>query len=147
MNSKVKPAHLRTSRVTTLNLIKELESGGRIKVLKEGWRQGQSHHLVFNDKNEFDKVNERLSNIAKRIEKLKKDETEITLPLKKGGSVSIPANTLDLVNLCLLVRYTSQFIKNESDQQVLYNKILQLMVNISIKSLPRLTKKFAEPNL
>ena len=49
------PEEFRTSNVTTLGIIKELEDDDRIKVLK-GKRHGQSHLLIFNYESEFKKI-------------------------------------------------------------------------------------------
>jgi hypothetical protein len=139
MNSEVHE-DLRISRVPTLNIIKELKSENRIKV--SGKRKGQSHYLSINDKSRFNWIDQHLSKIAMNIEKMDEDKPEITLPLKKGGTVSIPSNMFELIGLVGLAYHTSRQIKNESDQRVLNDKILQSMVNMGIKTIGQFRKKF-----
>lgn len=142
--NKVKPVEFQTSRVTTLSLIDELD-GDRIRVLK-GERRGQSHRLSINDNSRFDWIDQHLSKIAKDIEKMDKDKPEEMVKTKKGKT--FPASelhsVLTITSLCALVAHTSRDIKNKNDQQILNNKILQLMFNIGIKNLGRFTKKLRQ---
>lgn len=136
------PAEFRTSRVTTLSIIDELD-GDRIRVLK-GERRGQSHRLSINDKSRFDWIDQQLTKIIMDIEKMDKDKLEVTLPLKKGGTVSMPSNLFKIINLCTLAYHTSRQIKNDSDQRVLNDKILQAMVSMGIKTVAQFAKKIVE---
>lgn len=114
----------RTSRVTTLNLIKELEAAGRIKVLnKDDWRQGQSQYLVINDKNQFDWITEQIENIETMFTKDHPEE------YRKG---------LDylLHNLSRVHKY----IKNENDRFILNEKIINTMLKIRYKKEGLLSK-------
>ena len=136
------PAQFRTSRVTTLNLIDELD-GDRIRVLKRE-RKGQSDRLSINDKSRFDWIDQHLTKIAMAIKKMDEDKPEITLPLKKGGTISMPSNMFELIGLVGLAYHTSRQIKNESDQRLLNDKIPQAMVDMGIKTVGQFRKKFEQ---
>ena len=137
MNSHA-PAEYRTSRVTTLSIINELD-GDRIRVMKGG-RRGQGHHLSLNDKSQFDWLMHELSKIEKRIEKMKHEEPEMRFKIKDGSTKSIPSSSLTIATLCVIAYHTSRRIKNESDQRVLNDKILQLMIKVGIKNLEHLSE-------
>ena len=142
MNSENVPVRSRMSRVTTLSIINELD-GDRIRVLK-GERRGQSHRLSMNDKSRFDWINQRLSEVEKRIENMDPEEPEMKVKIKNGKTMLIPSGSLTIAGLCALAYHTSRQIKNENDLQVLNDKILQLMVDIGIKNIGQLTKKLRE---
>lgn len=142
MSSEAVPAEFRTSWVTTLSIIDELD-GDRIRVMK-GMRRGQSHRLSINDKSRFDWIDQQLTKITMNIKKMDQDKPEITLPLEKGGTVSMPSNILELISLCGLAYHTSRQIKNENDQRVLNDKILQAMVDIGITTVGQFAKKLEQ---
>ena len=139
MSSEAVPAEFRTSWVTTLSLINELD-GDRLTVTK-GERRGQSHFLSINNDSRFESIVQQLVKIEKQIEKIEEDKPETVLSLKKGGTVSMPSHMFSLVALCWLSAQVSRDIKNKDDVALLNDKILQLMVDMGMKNIRQWSKK------
>lgn len=121
------PKQVRTSRVTTIGLIEELEKGHRIKISK-GERQGQSHRLSTNTKSQFNRFNQNLPAIEKHIEELQTMGREADLIMWNL------LFKLDVVNRTLF----------EKDAQILNQKILKLLlllVRKKVESTPGLSQK------
>ncbi len=129
MNSKDVPGEFRTSRMTTLDIIDELESDDRINVLK-GERKGQSHYLIFNHESEFYQIDQELSKIEKVIDRLP-EVVEKTVKTHKGLTRDLSME-IGMWNLLDLLDRTSK-IPIEKDAQILYKKIIKLMLTLNYK--------------
>jgi hypothetical protein len=111
---KVEPEQYRTSRMTTYGLLKELEETRRIRALK-GARKGQSHKLIYNDRNTFDEISEQITNIGTMLREHPESEDRML--------------NLVLINLAR----THKYIKNENDKQSLNQRIIDLLLKIRYK--------------
>jgi len=99
------PEEYKTSRVTTLTIIDEFEVSGIIKVMK-GKRKGQSHHLIINDKNEYNsliKEIKRLYQVATNLDDL---TTEALILWKKIRRDVLDFDFQNLIHLAQLQFYT-----------------------------------------
>lgn len=139
MGSEKVPAQYRTSRVTTLNIIKELESGGRIKVLK-GTRRGQSHRLIINDESQYKKISDDLLGLANTIKKNEIDRYKLLLK-RKGGGKPIHLSGLDGIILSLLFSLIiiNGTIRSDADLRRLYWKVIALMSQVAAKKIEELS--------
>jgi hypothetical protein len=117
-SKKVPQKKFRTSRMTTIGIINELEASGRLKVLKpEGWRQGQPYHLVANDSSDFVRISEQLTNLESMLRQHPQLEAQD-----------------HLLNLLLInLARANKYIKNEGDKQTLNQKIIDLLLKIRYK--------------
>ena len=134
-----------SSRVTTLKMIDDLESAGIIEVLR-GKRQGQSHYLRINTKNEYNRISEELSKIEKivdvmqdpvdRILKLRgeEDDTNYNLPefriLRNLDFVQEYYNSMDNM-LDVLLCHTTIKVHSEKEAWSLYTRIIKLKAKVN----------------
>lgn len=132
------PSKLRTSRMTTLRLINELEKGGRIKILK-GERQGQSHRLSINNNSEFKEINQQISKLEGYIDRLKIVK-KIEEPRKHKGHISVSDEEFIFMHILMtLVRIN--LLPFEKDSQILYRKIIRLMTALALKKIRSMKKE------
>ena len=140
MESDKVPAKFRTSRVTTLKVIRELETD-RIKVIKEGWRRGQAQYLIINDKSHYRKISENLSAL---IDTVRKNEiNRYKLPLKRKGGRPGELDHLSgidgiLLNLLLSLIDINTKIHSGSDIRVLQSKVIDILVMVAGKKMEEL---------
>jgi hypothetical protein len=143
----VQPESIRTSRDTTRKILSDLESSGIITVSK-GDRRGQSHYLTINDKNEFNLIDKELSEIqnimngiGRNAQKMNKESERQNLNRKNIG-LSRPLDhmfefylepCIESINIILriLLFKTYKEIHSENYLQILYAKIINLMLKIS----------------
>ena len=127
MNSKNFPDKIRTSRVTTLGIISEMENLGTIKIIKAGERRGQRHYIIINDKNELNQIHSMLSEIdmfTKTIYELV--NTKPNLPVLDLGFVE-PINFM----LQVLLKRVNEIIPYQNNSSILYTKIVTLMLTVT----------------
>jgi hypothetical protein len=117
-----------SSRVPTLNLIKELESENRIKV--KGKRQGQSHFLSINRDNDFDLITKKLILYKQMIEKF--TFTEVVKPRKGRPWTWTTDEEVVRFGLEKLLVRTSK-IPILQDAEILYKKIIDLSTTLTLK--------------
>jgi hypothetical protein len=128
MSSEAVPEELRSSRVPTLKVLKELQSENRIKV--SGIRQGQSHFLSINRDNDFDLITKKLIIYKQLIEKL--PFTEIVKPRKDRPWTWTSDEEIVRFGLeKLLVRTSKIPIMHDAD--ILYKKIINLSTMLTLK--------------
>lgn len=126
MTSKKVPKEFKTSRMTTIKLINELEESGRIEVLRgEGdeWRQGQPHYLMVNDKSWFDYISGQITNIGDFLREHPETQERML--------------NLLLINLARVLKY----IDNENDKQWLNQEIINALLKIRYKTDKDLASK------
>lgn len=138
MSSDEVEEKFRTSRMTTWNMIKELEEGNRIKVKKKGERQGQSHYLIINDKSVFDQINNDLSSLENQIDKIIESTKSKIRSGKIKGEHGIPTPTkeqmLIVYKLAIQLALVKQDIMSEDDRKFLIGKIHDLILSIVLKN-------------
>ncbi len=115
-SKKVPEKKFRTSRMTTIKIINQLEKSGRITVHKTvGWRRGQPHYLTANDKSDFIEIMEQITNIG--------------IMLREHPEAEDRCLNLVLINLARANKY----IKDENDKQTLNQRIIDLLLKIRYK--------------
>jgi hypothetical protein len=133
MNSQDVPEEYRTSRVTTLNTIYQLEVTGIIKISK-GKRRGQSHHLFINSDNEFNRLLVQIeeleeSLIKHSIFKSRKLDGKETDSFRNQMAPLIQLTQISVFNeITDLVTSVEKNITSIDHRQTLYLKIVNLLV-------------------
>ena len=129
------PEEFRTSNVTTLGIIKELEDDDRIKVLK-GKRHGQSHLLIFNYGSQFKKIDESVTGTRKAVENLPWIENAVKHYRKpRKGGLWLPNDVDTIMSMLLNLLDRTDKIPVQSDAQILEKKIIDLMKLINKKKM------------
>lgn len=114
------PTELKSSKMTTRELIKELEQGHRIKIIKG--RPGQSHRLSINTESEYKKIQVELA----RCEYILK---HLEIPVPKTSDISPE----DSVTWLIVVQLNHMQKLPEHDSQILRTKAMQLLYAIASK--------------
>jgi len=114
MEDEVKKEEYRTSRMTTYGILKELEEAKRIRAVKSA-RKGQSHKLIYNDRNDYDQIAEQITNIGTMLREHPEAQDRML--------------NLAIINLAR----THKYIKNENDKQSLTKRIIDLLLKIRYK--------------
>ncbi len=136
MESNKVRAQDRTSRKTTLSLIEELDSPprkGPIMVTK-GERQGQSHKLVYNDKNNLNVLTseiDRTEELANAFCKVALDDVE---KLKQTQMSFLNKHIRNLIHVCGVILFTRistiassiATVRNRDDREALYLRLTKV---------------------
>jgi predicted transcriptional regulator len=134
-NDVVKYMEKDSSRVPTLDMIKELEDTGIINVDKGNKRRGQAHYLVINNENEFNRINQEISEIDLIIDTMEQPMDDIIRLIRKRPELRQDLRE-DIIfaykrsierMLEFLLVYTSDVISSEKSSQILYSKIIKSM--------------------
>ena len=138
-NDVIKYMEKYSSRVPTLDMIKELEDTGIINVNKNDNRRGQAHYLTINHNNEFNRINKELSEIELIIDTIEAPMDNILKVIRKrerilrGSRDELHENIIFAYKrsiekmLEVLLVHTSDTISSEKSSQILYSKIIKLM--------------------
>jgi len=133
-----------SSVMTTHDIIKDLESEKIIQVLKDK-PNSQTHHLILNDDNELNRIDHMLTEIEKTIDGMELFIPRLRQLVQRSGKKRMQIFK-QLVNLesdvepfftdaifrmlqIMMVR-VSKVILSQKDSQVLYNKIIKMMLRI-----------------
>jgi len=118
------------SRETTHYLINDLIKEGK---LNKQEINSQVHFLTINDQNEFNKLNEYLSNLEKHIEKLEIPKA------KPKKHLDVPKEGLIMWNIVLTLGQITYFPLK--DNEILYRKIIQLLAQLALKKIRSMKEK------
>lgn len=137
-NDVIKHMEKYSSRVPTLDMIKELEDVGIIDVDKGDNRRGQAHYLRINNENEFNRINEEISEIDLVIDtmeepmdfviKLMRKRPELRQDLPEDMKFAYKRSVQKMLEFLLV--HTSDTISTEKSSQILYSKIIKLMQKV-----------------
>ena len=133
------PVHLRLSRDTVLKIIDNMEN----LIISRGERRGQGHRLLIADKKEFNRINNELL----KIENFMNDIYEEFLVRFNQDLSERPLGTVlgleEIIKFISVIEYSFHGIvlfilqdifhkiDSEKDKQVLYNRVIQLMLKLS----------------
>ncbi len=117
------------SRDTTRKHANLLKGSGDIIVEKDKRRNNKTHYLYLNDKSEFNQIDQALSKMEKVIGILP-EPVQKTLP----KTITVSDTDLPMWSLQILLFRTS-LIPFERDSQILYKKIIKLMVTLTLKDI------------
>jgi hypothetical protein len=141
-NDVIKHMEKYSSRVPTLDMIKELEDTGIINVDKSDNRRGQAHYLRINNENEFNQINQQISVIDFIIDFIEKPMDRIIRFIREHPE--LPENLReDLIfaykrsiekMLEFLLVHTGDTISSEKSSQILYSKIIKSMQKLEHQS-------------
>jgi hypothetical protein len=146
------PQNLRLSRDTVMKIIENMDN----IIIKEGERRGQGHRLLIEDKGQFTLINDKLL----RIENFMNDIYEKFLTQFNQDLSERPAGAVsgleEAVKFISFIEYSfhgivlfvlQDIFKNiisEKDRQVLYNRVIQLMLRLSHLSQKERAKFFSK---
>jgi hypothetical protein len=141
-NDVIKHMEKYSSRVPTLDMIKELQDTAIINVNKNDNRRGQAHYLRINNENEFNQINQQLSVIDFIIDFIEKPMDRIIRFIRQHPE--LPQNLReDLIfaykrsiekMLEFLLVHTGDTISSEKSSQILYSKIIKSMQKLEHQS-------------
>jgi hypothetical protein len=131
------------SKDTVKKYVNLLKGSGDIIVEKDKRQNNKTHHLILNDKSDFNQIDEELSNMKRVVDKLPEDIEKPVKPRK--GNTWIPDTEMVMFQLQTLL-YRTSMISLESESQILYKKIIKLMLGVTIKQI-RARKKQSAPEL
>jgi len=133
------PENLRLSRDTVMKVIDNMEN----IIISKGERRGQGHRLRIEDKHEFNQMNDQLL----KIENFMNNTYEKFLHQFNQDLSERPAGTVlgleEVVKFISFIEYSFHGIVlfvmqdifnkivSEKDKQVLYNRVIQLMLRLS----------------
>jgi hypothetical protein len=133
------PENLRLSRDTVMKVIDTMEN----IIISKGERRGQGHRLRIEDKREFNQINNQLL----KIENFMNETYEKFLNQFNRDLSERPAGTVlgleEVVKFISFIEYSFHGIVlfvlqdifnkivSEKDKQVLYNRVIQLMLKLS----------------
>ena len=134
-NEVVKHMDGRSSRVTTFEMIDELESNGVIKIV-QGDRRGLPHYLMINYEGDMNIIIEQLTDTLNVLNQFDKPIRKISERYGRFGH----SKANDFKNEyreflrwtfeILLIR-TAHVIQSERDTQALFRKIVELMLKLN----------------
>jgi hypothetical protein len=136
------------SRLTTLNIIeKDLIPEGVLTDKKVG---NSFHHLIFNDNNEFNRIDQKLTEIEKLIDRMYEplyksssyyylEESKITEKEKRElrEFEFYYKLAIDMI-LQLLLLQTNNTIRAENSRQKLFTRITQVMLKVNMQFYRRM---------
>jgi len=136
-NDVIKYMEKWSSRVPTLDMIKEFEDAGIIQVQK-GDRRGQPHYLKIEEQNEYNLIHKEISEIEMIMLRMKDnlliyrniaDRSKRT-PRQLSDLFRFLHWYTDLIDLFLhtLLLRINTGIDSQKDSQTLYTKIIELMI-------------------
>ena len=122
----------RTSRITTLKLIDALEYPEHHIIVEKGKRRGQSHRLVFNDKNEFNTI----LTIIEGLERINNNFTNGVKDLSLNSDKSFEKYGHNIIHfeqikfyigISTLAARIYDSIKSADDRDTLHLKLVKVM--------------------
>lgn len=141
IDSKEVPEKFRISRVTTLNVIKELELSKQIKVRK-GERKGQSHFLIFNDNSAFNVIDKQLQEINRLIEAMREPTRKIYMLRKNNisdedfepySNLLLHYNSIVSTMLQFWLGRINTAIRDENITRQLYTLVMELLEKLNLQ--------------
>jgi len=131
-----------SSKMTTLKKIDHLISGKRIR--DEPAKQNGFHRLFYNDRNEFDKILRQLSEIEALVNKVdvlihglkiqKPEDNDFT---DFDMSVILTYDDTTELRLRILSVQIKEKIYSEEDRQIIYSKIIALLLKLDNQAFYR----------
>jgi hypothetical protein len=134
------PEKFRISKETTRKELDLMERSEKLTVMRgDGDRKGQSHKLLINDKDSYNQIYQKLCEIENfmskmesaineyRDEKITKDDTWLDQDTTIVTSYDV-SFTLILRVLLLVI---SDAVYDEKDSQILYDKVVRLMLRLN----------------
>ena len=122
-----------SSIMTTHGIIIDLIKEGLI-IERKDKPNSQVHHLYINDENQFNIVDKKITQVHNFIgslyKKMKVAENDEKLDLFGDWFVEVVSNMLN-VSPSLLFLVSQKTIHSERDRQILYSKIVNLMLEIN----------------
>jgi hypothetical protein len=134
-----------SATVTTHGIIQDYIEEGKVTMVKDK-KNSQIHHLFINDKNDFNRIDLRLSRIETIIDTLRMPKNNIIQQYKprvpdSPNDIKVPRRKTLMWELQLLLAQTSIGIKSESDVRKLTWRITRLMLKLFLRDLERLYKQ------
>ena len=131
------------SKDTTRKYVKLLEDSSDLIVEKDKRRNNITHHLYINNKSEFAKIEKELSKLDGDIDSIIKSENSKirsgNVEGEQGISTPNRAQMYVIYNLIILLWRIGQLIRDKDDRQVLINKVIELMLSVTLKNKAKIT--------
>jgi hypothetical protein len=145
------PQNLRLSRDTVIKVIENMEN----IVISKGERRGQGHTLRIEDKSEFNQINDQLlkiENFMNNIYENFQNEFNKDLSERPTGTVLGLEEVVRFISfieysfhgIVLFILQDIYEIESEKDKQVLFNRVIQLMLKLSHLSRKERVKFFSK---
>jgi len=134
------PEKFRISKETTRKVLDFMERSDKITVMRGGGdRKGQSHKLLINAKDSYNRIYRKLSEIENFMSKMEsaineyRDKKITKEELWEDQDMTVVTSYDDSFTLILraLLLGISDAVHDEKDSQVLYDKVVRLMLRLN----------------
>jgi hypothetical protein len=119
------------SKDTTRKYVKQLKENGEIIIEKDKRQNNKTHHLIINDKSEFNQIDNRLSYVEQSVDRLTNQPEKQRQGRRNKENWWLQMDTDMWILQNVLLRMSDNKSSFHRDPEMLYRKVIELMVRIT----------------
>jgi hypothetical protein len=119
------------SKDTTRKYVKLLKENDDIIIEKDKRQNNKTHHLIINNKSEFNQIDTRLSYVEKELDRLTNQPEKQRRGQRNEENWWFQMDNNMWILQMVLLRMTDNKSSLQQDSEMLYRKIIELMVRIT----------------